>query len=150
MQTQDNPGRPPEQLGVSIPDASPNGGRAAPPGPFLTIDSPRGPVTLEALGSEPFRVCAPGGREEIVADGFAAADARAGELAGRIDATPCRALTTRSFLASQGGSGPTYRQAGALAPNQGPLEPRLAGLFGARPVGVEPTTSRSGGERSIH
>lgn len=55
------------------------------PGPFLTIVLPAGAVTVQSLGAERFRISAPDHDQEVV--GFAAARARAHELAGGNDAT---------------------------------------------------------------
>ena len=52
-------------------------------GPFLTIDSPRGAVTVQSLGAERFRVTAPEHEREVV--GFKAARSTAHELVGRAD-----------------------------------------------------------------
>ncbi len=49
-------------------------------GPFLTIDSPTGAVTVWSLGEERFRVSAGDHEEEVV--GLEQARARAHELAG--------------------------------------------------------------------
>lgn len=49
--------------------------------PFLTIDSPRGSVTVQSLGQERFRVSGPDGEQEMT--GFEAARSRAHELAER-------------------------------------------------------------------
>ena len=50
------------------------------PGPFLTIDTPRGPVALHSLGDHRVRLTALGVEREIT--GFAAARDAAHELAG--------------------------------------------------------------------
>jgi hypothetical protein len=49
-------------------------------GPFLTIDSPHGEVSVRSLGQELFQVSAPDHEQEVV--GFAEARATAHELAG--------------------------------------------------------------------
>jgi hypothetical protein len=49
------------------------------PGPFLTIDTPLGPVALQSLGGDRFRLTGPGGEREIT--GLASAREAAHELA---------------------------------------------------------------------
>jgi hypothetical protein len=50
------------------------------PGPFLTIETPRGLVALHGLGDDRFRLAGPGVEREIT--GFAAAQDAAHDLAG--------------------------------------------------------------------
>ena len=50
------------------------------PGPFLTIETPRGPVALNSLGDDRFRLTGLGVEREIT--GFAPARDAAHELAG--------------------------------------------------------------------
>jgi hypothetical protein len=52
------------------------------PGPFLTIETPRGLVVLNSLGDDRFRLTGSGQEREIT--GFAAARDAAHELAGNV------------------------------------------------------------------
>jgi hypothetical protein len=61
----------------------PAAGQTSAPGPFLTIDSPRGPVVLQSLGDDRFRLTGPGGEREIT--GLASARVTAHELAESIE-----------------------------------------------------------------